>query len=96
MVDVSEINRRLRRQDCTVAEKHLDQAASALGRNEWESASAQVRSAVEASFDRVAEIRLNTAKRGGAARKELETRGLLSEKQGRLVQAFMCGSQDLI
>ena len=89
MVDLQEIQRRLRRHDCTVAENHLAQAASALSRGEWESASAQVRSALEALFDRVAEIRLNTSKRGGAARKELEAKGLFSEKQGKLVQAFM-------
>src|SRR4029077_15127006 len=89
MVDLQEILRRLRRHDCTVAENHLAQAASALSRGEWESASAQVRSALEALFDRVAEIRLSTSKRGGTARKELEAKGLLSEKQGKLVQAFM-------
>ncbi len=89
MVDLSEIKRRLRRHDCTVAENHLDQAASALSRNELESASAQVRSALEALFDRVAEIRLKTSKCGGSARKELEAKGLLSDRQGRLVQAFM-------
>lgn len=88
-IDLLEIKRRLRRHDCTVAENHLDQAASALTRSEWESATAQVRSALEALFDRVAEIRLQTRKHAGAARKELEAQGLLSEKQGRLVQAFM-------
>jgi hypothetical protein len=89
MNDLPEIKRRLRRQDCTVAENHLDQATSALGRGEWESASGQVRSAVEGLFDRVAELRLKTAKRGGAARKELEAKGVLIEKQARFIQAFM-------
>ena len=89
MVDLTDIKNRLRRQDCGVAENHLEQAASALARGEWESAGAQARSAVEGLFDRVAELRLNSPKRGGAARKELEARGLLSEKQARFVQAFM-------
>lgn len=89
MVDLTDIKNRLRRQDCGVAENHLEQAASALARGEWESAGAQVRSAVEGLFDRVAELRLNSPKRGGAARKELEARGLLSKKQARFVQAFM-------
>ncbi len=89
MVDLDDIKRRLRRHDCTVAENHLAQAASALARNEWESASAQVRAALEALFDRVAEIRLKTTKRAGAARKDLEVKGLLSAKQGRLVQSFI-------
>lgn len=89
MLDLSGIQLRLRRHDCAIAENHLAQAASALTRCEWESASAQVRSALEALFDRVAEIRLSTPKRGGAARKELEAKGLLSEKQGKLVRAFM-------
>jgi hypothetical protein len=48
-----------------------------------------VRSALEALFDRVAEIRLNTSKLGGSARQELQEKGLLSERQGRLLQAFM-------
>lgn len=89
MIDLSEIKRRLRRHDCGVAENHLDQATSALGRQEFESANAQMRSALEGLFDRVAEIRLKTAKRGGAARKDLETKGLLSDKQSKLIQAFM-------
>jgi len=89
MIDLTDIKRRLQRQDCAVAEKHLDQAASALARGEWESASAQVRSAVEALFDRVAQLRLDTSKRGGAARKQLEAEGVLSEKQAKFIQSFM-------
>jgi hypothetical protein len=89
MVELQEIQRRLRRHDCTIADNHLAQTASVLSRGEWESASAQIRSALEALFDRVAQIRLNTSERGGAARKELEAQGLLSQKQGKLVQAFM-------
>jgi len=89
MLDLSDIKRRLQHQDCSVAANHLDQAASALARGEWESASAQVRSSVEALFDRIAQLRLGSLKSGGAARKELETKGILTEKQARFIQSFM-------
>jgi hypothetical protein len=89
MIDLTDIKRRLQRQDCQVAANHLDQARSALGRGEWESASAQVRSCIEALFDRIAQLRLGTLKTGGAARKDLEAKGILAEKQARFIQSFM-------
>lgn len=89
MVDISDIKLRLTRQGCSVALNHLKQATSALARLEWEGASGQTRSALEALFDRVAEIRLRTVKRGGAARKELKEKGLLSDREAKLIQAFM-------
>jgi hypothetical protein len=78
---------------CDAAANHLDQAKSALDRGEWESASAQVRSAVEAVFDRVAELRLSSSKRGGEARAALERSSVLSPDQARTIQSFMnyCG-----
>jgi hypothetical protein len=87
--DLSVIKERLRNQDCAVALRHFEQAENALGESAWESANAQIRSALESLFNRVAEIRLGTSKRGGAARKELEARGILSPKKGRFIQSFM-------
>lgn len=82
------IKQRLQQQGFDTALNHLSQAESAFDRGEWESANAQIRSCLEAVFDRVAEIKLRTKKTGGSARKELEERGLLPEREARLVQIF--------
>jgi len=89
MTDLTYIKQRLSQQDCMLASNHLDQAVSALERGESESASAQMRSAVEAMFDHVAVMRLRSGRRGGAARKLLEEKGFLTSKQARCVQAYM-------
>ena len=80
---------RLREQNMTVALRHLELATIAFERREWESSNAQLRSFLEALFNEVASLRLDSTKRGGAARKALEDAGLLREKEARLVQAFM-------
>ncbi len=83
------LKERLREQNMTVALRHLELATIAFERREWESSNAQLRSFLEALFNEVASLRLDSTKRGGAARKALEDAGLLREKEARLVQAFM-------
>ena len=80
---------RLNRQGLDEAARHFLQAKSALDRSDWESANAQVRAALESLFNAVANLRLNSAKTGGAARQELENAGLLQAREARLVQEFM-------
>jgi len=80
---------RLEEQSMTIALRHLEQAAEAYERREWESSNAQLRSFLEAVFDQVARIRLGCTRTGGAARQELQAEGLLSSDEGRLVQSFM-------
>ncbi len=80
---------RLRRQGIEEALDHLLQARSAFDRGEWESANAQVRAFLESLYNRVAEIRLKTNKKAGEARKELETSGLLRDREARLVREFI-------
>jgi hypothetical protein len=79
----------LERQSFDDALRHLLQAESAISRNEWESANAQTRSFLESVFNEVARLTLGTTKTGGNARKELETKGILSPKEAKLVQSFM-------
>jgi hypothetical protein len=81
--------KQLERQSFDDAIKHLAQAESAISRTEWESANAQTRSFLESVFNEVARLILGTTKTGGHARKELETKGLLSPKEAKLVQSFM-------
>ena len=80
---------RLRRQGMEEALNHLLQARSAFDRGEWESANGQVRAFLESLYNRIAEICLKTDKKAGAARKELETAGLLRDREARLVQEFV-------
>src|SRR3989442_499061 len=80
---------RLQRQGLDLSLNHLAQAESALSRREWESANGQIRSCLEALFDSVVAIRLSTDKRGGEGRRELEARGVLRQREARLVQHFM-------
>jgi hypothetical protein len=72
-----------------VSENHLIRAEQAFQRREWESSNAQLRAFLEALFDTVADIRLNSTKKGGAARKELQDRGVLTKRDGALVQSFI-------
>ncbi|MCA3903890.1 hypothetical protein JKP31_21770 [Vibrio vulnificus] len=80
---------RLRRQGLQESELHFSHAFSAFQRSEWESANAQVRTALESLFDHVAKLTLNTNKTGGAARKQLEANGLLRTREAKLVMEFM-------
>lgn len=80
---------RLHRQDFAEAIRHFELSKSALDRSEWESANAQVRAALEALFNEVAALRLNTKKRGGEARSALEAASLLRDREARLVQEFI-------
>jgi hypothetical protein len=89
MIDVADIIRRLTREGATTTIEHLRQAEAALKRSEWESASAQVRSTVEALFDHAAAVILKTLEHGGAARQELARAGHLSPRKAKLIQAFM-------
>lgn len=88
MSDAGKIKQRMERQGLDMALNHLSQAESALQRREWESANAQIRSCLEAVFNRVAEIRLKSNKTGGDARKQLQTKGVLREREAKLVQQF--------
>ncbi len=80
---------RLRRQSFDDAINHLNQAESAIDRAEWESANAQIRSFLESLFNQIARLALKSAKTGGAARKELEAKGVLSPREAKLIQSFM-------
>jgi hypothetical protein len=84
-----EIVSRLHRQGIEEAINHLGQARSAFERAEWESANSQIRSFLESLFTSIAAIRLKTDKKGGVARKELENKGLLREREARLVQELI-------
>lgn len=88
MSDIAEIKKRMERQGLETALNHLTQAESALQRREWESANAQIRSCLEAVFNKVAEIRLKSSRTGGDARKQLQTKGVLREREAKLVQQF--------
>lgn len=79
---------RFKRQGLDEALNHLQWAKSAFDRSEWESANSLIRSFLESLFNNIAKIRLNSTKKGGAARKELEERGLLQEREARLIQDF--------
>lgn len=88
MIDTGEIKQRMERQGLDMALNHLSQAESALQRREWESANAQIRSCLEGVFNKVAEIRLKSSKTGGDARKQLQTKGVLRDREAKLVQQF--------
>ncbi len=87
--ELGTIKARLRRQGLDVALNHLDLAESALTRREWESANGQIRSFLEALFNSIVVIRLSSDKTGGEGRRELESRGILGEREAKLVQQFM-------
>lgn len=87
--ELTTIKARLQQQDFDTALNHLNQAESAFNRREWESANAQIRSCLEAVFNKVAAVRLQSTKTGGAARKELEEKGMLPKYEARLVQHFI-------
>lgn len=89
MIDLIQLLARLSRQGCDQAKKHLEQAQSALDRREWEGANAQLRTFLEALFNEIARVRLGTTKTGGEARKQLQQEKVLSERDAKLVQAFM-------
>lgn len=89
MLEFDNLVDRLQQQGMTDAANHLGQAKSAQDRSEWESGNAQVRAGIEAVFNYVASARLNSAKTGGKARKELEAAGILRAREARLVQEFM-------
>lgn len=86
--DFDNLARRLTRQGLIVADNHLAQARAALESRHWESANAQSRTFVEAVFDEVAKLRLQTSKRGGEARKLLEASGVLAADDARLIKSF--------
>lgn len=87
--ELTRISQRFDRQGLTTALTHLRNAESALQRGEWESANSQVRACLEAAFDEVARVRLKSTKTGGAARKLLESAGILGPREARLVQHFI-------
>jgi hypothetical protein len=89
MIPLAELKSRLERQGFDAARNHFEQAESALARREWEAANAQTRSALEALFNGVAQLRLGTNKTGGSARKQLEERGILQPREASLVKSFM-------
>ncbi len=78
----------MERQGLDEALHHLSLAEGALNRREWEAANSQVRACLESLFEGVAHIRLGSDKTRGAARKELESSGVLREPEARLVQTF--------
>lgn len=80
---------RLNKQGLNECAIHFSHARSAYERSEWESANAQIRTALEALYDGIAKIRLKTDKTGGKARKQLEDSGLLRPREARLVQEFI-------
>jgi hypothetical protein len=87
--EIERLRARFEKQSLNEALAHLDQAVRALARSDFEAANSQVRSTLESLFDEVAKVRLGTNKRGGAARKELEDRQVLGEREARLVQTFI-------
>lgn len=89
MTEADEIRRRLLRHGLGTALGHFNQAESAYGRDEWESANAQIRSFIEALFDGLCEIRLKVKASGGDARKRLQTAAILGSKESALVKSFM-------
>jgi hypothetical protein len=86
---VDQIKQRVIRHGLDIALRHFDQAEASFAANNWEAANSQYRSFLEALFDGVAAIRLRTAKKAGAARKQLQDQGLLTEHEGDFLQAFM-------
>ncbi len=86
---VAHIQARLKLHGLDVALRHFDQAEEAFSRRNWESANAQFRTFLEALFDGIAAIRLKVNLAGGDARKELQAQGVLTERQGKFLQAFM-------
>jgi hypothetical protein len=89
MANFEDIRRRLDKQCCDEALNHLDQSFSALENGQPESASSQIRAAVEAVFNDVSIARLKSTARGGDARKELQDRGILSATLGEFIRSFM-------
>ncbi|WP_447786460.1 hypothetical protein [Stenotrophomonas bentonitica] len=84
-----ELIERLTQQGFEESVAHLRQAKSAFDRAEWESANAQVRTALESLFNAVAHFSLGTEKRGGEARKLLETKGILRAREASLLKSVM-------
>jgi hypothetical protein len=73
-----------------VARNHYEQATRAYGRSDWEAANAQFRSACDAAFDALAHGKdCPKNKKGGEARKWLETQGHLAKDEADLTKAFM-------
>jgi hypothetical protein len=87
--ELATIKARLQQHGLDAALNHLNQAESAFNRREWEAANSQIRSCLEAVFDGVVDTSLQSTKTGGAARKELEDKGMLPKYEARLVQHFM-------
>jgi hypothetical protein len=86
---LEDIVSRLKHQGLNESLNHLQQAKSAFERSEWESANSQIRTFLESLFNNIAAIRVKSNKKGGMARKELEDKGLLQERDARLLQYFM-------
>jgi hypothetical protein len=86
---LDQIKQRLIRHGLDIALRHFDQAETSFAARNWEAANSQYRSFLEALFDGVAAIRLRTAKKAGAARKQLQGQGLLTDYEGDFLQAFM-------
>ncbi|PSW29055.1 hypothetical protein C9J19_08465 [Photobacterium phosphoreum] len=83
------LHARLKTQGLYESDLHFSHAHSAFERSEWESANAQIRTALESLFDNVAKLTLDSNKTGGAARKQLQDNGLLRPREAKLVMEFM-------
>ncbi len=83
------VRKRLARHGLDVALRHFDEAEASFAADNFEAANSQYRSFLEAQFNAVAAIRLKVDETGGAARKRLQEEGLLTEREGRFLQASM-------
>ncbi len=83
------VRKRLARHGLDVALRHLDEAEASFAADNLEAANSQFRSFLEALFNAAAAIRLKADETGGAARKRLQDEGLLTEREGKFLQASM-------
>lgn len=75
--------------------RHLEQAASAFARGEWEGANAQTRAFVESLCNDIARRLWTKSGRpptGGKARAFLQEKGFLDSEEGRFLGAFCEGA----
>lgn len=78
------------RADLAVARNHFEQANRSFDDGRWEAANAQFRSACDATYDALARSAgCPASKRGGNARKWLQSNGTLEADEAELVKAFM-------
>jgi hypothetical protein len=78
-----------KRSELSIAANHYKQASRAFDREDWEAANSQFRSALDATYDALAQAKgAPSSKKGGKARAWLQEEGILEGDLADLVRSF--------